>query len=178
MRYPWLVLATIALSACDGVAVYGPVQTKSALPQSLLALAAEKGAIVAEVRGNPFSIPDARLSELVRGYMRGSHFGPAARFDAAPSEATVEPYKVVVVFNPAPEADHDKLCQGATKLSDRGGADKMTVAMAFCFGSDRISGTWGTVRGVTGPDDTRFRALIERTTATLVPIYRRETDSR
>ena len=177
MRYLWCVLAALALSACDSVVVYGPVQTKSPVPQSMLALAAEKGAIVTRIRGNPFSIPDARLSELVRGYMQGAHFGPAARFDAAASDATVEPYKVMVVFNPAPEADYDNLCRGDTKLSGKGSSGSITVAMAFCFGSDRISGTWGTVRGVTGPDDAKFRALIERTTVTLVPLHRREPDS-
>jgi hypothetical protein len=177
MRHFWLVLAAIAMSACDAVTTYGPVQSKSPIPEQHLYIAAEKGAIVAQVRGNPFPIPDAQLAEIVRGHMRNATLGPFVRFVAAPGADTVEPYRVAVAFNAAPGAHFRNLCANDAGSSAKGGTGYMTVSMGFCFGSDQISGTWGSVRGVTGPDDPKFRALIRETAITLVPLYRRDLDS-
>ena len=174
MRTLWPMLAAVVLSACDAVTTYGPVQSESPIPQQQLYIAAEKGAIVADVRGNPFPIPDARLAEFVRGHMRNALQGPYVRFVAAHGSETVEPYRVVVVFNAEPGAHFRNLCTDDAASPPKGATGTMTVFMGFCFGSDPISATWGSTYGISGPDDPKFRELVRRTALTLVPTYRED----
>ncbi len=173
----WLLAVATMLAACDGVTTYGPVQSKSPIPEQHIYIAAAKGSIVAEVRGNPFSGAVPGLADWVRGYMENGTLGPPVRFVAAQGPATVEPYRVVVLFNAAPGAHYRGLCTGTEQQAGQGAGGYMTVSMGFCFGSDQISATWGSVRGVTGPDDPKFRALIQQTAITLVPMHRETRES-
>ena len=177
MRHVWLVLAAMTLAGCDGVTTYGNVQSKNPIPEQQLYIAAHNGVMVAEVRGNPFNIPDSLLAERVRGYMLNALFGPDVRFVAAPGPGTIEPYKVVVLFNAAPGAQFRGLCTNDEQQAGVGAGGYMTVSMGFCFGSDQISSTWGSVRGVTGPDDPKFRALVQQTALTLVPMHKADPQS-
>ena len=135
---------------------------------SKLGYAAGQGAMLAEIRGNPFDVAKAELDAAVTGTMYGSHFGPPVRFVTELPQGTASPYRVVLLFNPAETTNSRELCAG-DPASGAPTPGRVKIAAAVCAQDLLETSVWGTVAGVTGPDDSAFKALVRQMTTQLFP---------
>ena len=160
------------LAACADFTVVGPTYVQPSYDVQLLSGAAS-GGLKTEVHGNPFGVPQGELELAVVRAMKGANFGPALNFVPPDQAGESSPYKVVVLFDPAPGARPDRLCREAQQ--DRQSAPGETKVMtAFCSGDERISSTVGQIAQINSPSDPAFRTLMQRVTLPLFPPGRLE----
>ena len=163
-----LALIGGALVACaDSVSVH-PTYVGSYHP-SMLTYQARQGAMKTEIFGNPFSAPKATLDNAVTGTMSGSIFGRPVRFATAVPPESRSPYRVVMVVNPTKNLTSDELCQTSDHPT---GGPRPTLRMeaAFCADGQALTATGGTVAGVQGADDPKFRTLVRQIALALFPV--------
>ena len=171
MRRPLSVAAlagmAVALAACDSFTVVGPTYVQPSYDVQLLS-AVGHGGLRTEVVGNPFGVPQGELERAVTGAMKGANFGPPLNFVPPDQAAEGSPYKVVVLFSPAPSAKPERLCRDSQQdqLSEPGETRVMT---AFCSRGERISSTVGQIAQIQSPSDPAFRTLMQRVTLPLFP---------
>ncbi len=142
-----------------------------------LGYAAAQGAMLTEIRGNPFDAPKAELDKTVTETMYGAHFGPLVRFvtqDEAPP-GLKSPYRVVMLMNPEETTNSKELCTG-NPAPGAGTPGQVKIAAAVCAEDLMETSIWGKVAEVTGPDDSGFKALIRQMTMQLFP--HQDTDDR
>lgn len=160
--------ASLMLGACSGIVVYDPPGPQTSFYDGDFEYATHKGAIVTEVRGNPFAMPTDRFRDLVLGHMKGANKGIPADFVAAASARTIVPYKVVAAFNVDPATSADELC-GGTARTGAASAAGARLDMVFCFGDDVKTEVAGTAIGVKSTADPRFREFVRLVTLALIP---------
>lgn len=133
-----------------------------------LSYAAGKGGMLTEVFGNPFPTGKAALDRSVTRNLEESHFGPELPFfTAAPGEYR-SPYRVVVLFNPAPHANGAKLCSRTDRPQGEWG-QAVGVLASFCASDSRITTAAGSLAGATSPDDPAFQQLMRQVALNLFP---------
>ena len=157
----------LALAACDSLTVVGPTYVQPSYDVQLLS-GVGHGGLRTEVVGNPFGVPQNELERAVTGAMKGANFGPPLNFVPPDQAAEGSPYKVVVLFSPAPNAKPEQLCRDGQQdqLQQPGRTRVMT---AFCSSGDRVSSTVGQVAQIDSPADPAFRTLMQRVTLPLFP---------
>lgn len=166
-----LVILAAAGTACSNSGVVlSPTSFYGAYTPTVLNYAATSGGILVEVVGNPFDVPKADLERAITGAMTGSHFGPAVDFVSAPPEGFRSPYRIVMVFDSTQGYTQIKLC-GQTGSIAPGAGESVKVHTALCAADKPLTGLWGRVSDVTGPDDPKFRQLISRITINLLPPF-------
>ena len=133
-----------------------------------LGYAAAQGAMLTEIRGNPFGGDKATLDRVVTETMYGSHFGPLVRFVTQPPQGYRSPYRVVMLFNPAETTNASELCSGEP-APGAPTAGSVKIAAAVCADGTHETSVWGKVGEVSGPDDPGFKALIRQMTTQLFP---------
>ncbi|MDJ0943514.1 MAG: hypothetical protein QNJ30_08620 [Kiloniellales bacterium] len=135
-----------------------------------LGYAAAQGAMLTDIRGNPFTGPKAELDKAVTETMYGAHFGPLVRFvtQAEAPQGLKSPYRVVMLFNPEETTRSKELCTGdpAPGAPTPG---QVKIAAAVCSQDLLETAIWGRVAEVSGPDDAGFKALIRQMTMQLFP---------
>ena len=106
VKTPMVVLGgmALALGACADSTIVQPPYITSSYDPSLLSTAARYGEIPLEVRGNPFDIPKSELDAVVTSAVDRDTYTPPLSFTTSPAEDTASPYKLIVLFNPAPNA--------------------------------------------------------------------------
>ena len=142
-----------------------------------LGYAAAQGAMLTEIRGNPFDTPKAELDKTVTETMYGAHFGPLVRFvteNEAP-QGLKSPYRVVMLMNPNETTNSKELCAG-DPAPGPGTPGQVKIAAAVCAKDLMETSIWGKVAEVTGPEDSGFKALIRQMTMQLFP--HQDTDDR
>jgi hypothetical protein len=160
----------IFLGACNAVIVEDLPGPRFSYFDGDFELASHKGSVIAIVTGNPFSLNQKQFASLVRNSMKGHvNVATEARFVAARDETTVSPYRVVVSFNAPAGLGDNELCELGAKTPSVANRRDLNVRMAFCFGDSFKSGSSAWVSGVSGPDDPKFRELIQRATFSMVP---------
>ncbi len=161
-----------ALTACTaGGIVVQPANIGSYDPE-MLGYAASRGALLTQVVGNPFDLPQREVDAAVVDSMAGVQVGPRVRFSTTVSAAQVSPYRVVVLLDPAPGAQVARLCGASAQPSAQpSGAvsDKLRAMAAFCSGDTVVTSTAGLVFGVHGPKDPAFRGLMRGMIRELFP---------
>ncbi len=113
--------AAAASCAADGTTVL-PLYVGSYDP-GMLNYAASKGGMLTEIVGNPFDVPKEEVGRAVTNNMTGSHFGPKVVFTTKASPDNPSPYRVVVLFDPAPNAQAQRLCSDPNQPSAGGSAE-------------------------------------------------------
>ena len=171
-------LALLALGGCFGVQVEDEPPPRYNYFTGDYEYATHKGAILAEIVGNPFDIPDGVFRDLVLARMQGStRSGTPSRFVAVPTDETIAPFKVVAAFNMPQYVDGRTLCQGPAALPPaRKGSGLVSLGMAFCFGDGLKSDTRGQVLDVKGVDDPQFTRLIKRVAEAMLPPHDAKQD--
>ena len=165
----------ILLSACGVPTTYK--WNREQWSRAKLGYAAAQGAMLTEIRGNPFTTPKAQLDKTVTETMYGAHFGPLVRFvteNEAP-QGLKSPYRVVMLFNPEETTNSKELCAG-DPAPGAGTLGSVKIAAAVCAKDLMETSIWGKVAEVSGPDDPGFKALIRQMTMQLFP--HQNTDDR
>ncbi len=161
-----------ALTACaaGGIIVQPPII--GSYDPEMLGYAASRGALLTQVVGNPFGLPQQEVEAAVVSSMVGARFGPRVRFSTRVSAAQASPYRVVVLLNPAPGAQVGRLCGDSTQptaQSTGAVSDKLRAMAAFCSDDTVVTSVTGSVFGVRGPKDPAFRGLIRGMVGELFP---------
>ena len=155
------------LAACAGGIVDSPFT--GTFDPTMLHYAAGKGDMYTQVVGNPFDAPKDEVERVVTGTMFRSHHGPDVRFNTVRDPDNSSPYRVVVMFNPAPYVTPIALCMESEQPS-KTTAGMIRVMLAFCSSDYRETSVTGRVSGVSSPNDAAFRALIRQMTVQLFPL--------
>lgn len=168
---------SLALGACADATVVQPPYITSSYDPTLLSSAAGYGEIPLEVRGNPFDVPKSELDAVVTSAVDRNTFTPALSFTTSPAEETSSPYKLIVFFNPAPNAQAHKICydQEQPTAPYEVGVKAMVV---FCTSAYRVSSTVASSDGVTSPGDLGFRKLLQQSIAEILPPRRPDINGR
>ncbi len=182
-----------ALTACAaGGIIVQPPNIGSYDPE-MLGYAASRGALLTQVLGNPFGLPRQEVEAAVIDSMAGGRVGSRVRFSTRVSAAQASPYRVVVLFNPAPGVQAARLCADSAQPTAQptaqpaaqpaaqptaqptgGVSDKLRAMAAFCSNDVVVTSVAGSAAGVLGPNDPAFRSLIRGMVGELFP--RRDPD--
>lgn len=135
---------------------------------SKLSYAAGKGAILTDIRGNPFNQPKEQVDAAITAAMYGAHFGPDVPFVTEKPQDYDSPYRVLVLFDPDERLTPEKLCAEDPKPSERS-EGVIRVVAAFCAQDVHETSVWGTVGQTSGPESEEFRSLVKTMTTQLFP---------
>ena len=177
-RTLYAIPALFLTAACaqDGLTVVRPAQFDYAYERDFQNSVARYGDVPTLVLGNPFDEPIGEVEQAVTAALKGSYFGPELSF--APVEPETEaPYRLLVVFNPAPGARADKVCEKSDQPLEPS-EDGVTVMMALCASTYRVSSTVGYNASVQKPEGPAFEGLMQRTLSTLLQPQRYDINSR
>ena len=175
MAFKGQVLGRSALAAAVAVLVAGcsvPTTYKWDYEQwskSKLGYAAGQGALLTDIRGNPFNAPKTEVDATITDTMYKSHFGPPVPFVTQAPEDYKSPYRVVMLFDPKETMSSHELCTGEPEAGEPDGG-LIKVAAAFCAQDIHETSVWGTVGRTSSPDDPEFQALIRKMTNQLFPV--------
>ena len=159
--------AVLAACAAGGTVVL-PVYVGSYDP-GMLNYAASKGGMVTEVVGNPFDVPKEEVERAAVNSMTGSHFGPKVVFTTKASPDNPSPYRVVMLFDPAPNAQAHRLCSDPNQPS-AAQPGRLRLMVAFCSSDTVITSTAGWISKPQRPTHPTFRSLIRQITVVLFPL--------
>lgn len=165
-------VAAMMLSACAQTALVNQSYLSDNYNPYLLNYAAKRGGMVTEIVGNPFQGNKDTVDQSVTETFRDSHFGPDVDFLATSSEQATgedrEAFRVVVLFNPAPNANSAKLCS-RTDRPQQPASERVRVMAAFCNTDTRVTAASGSVGGVASPDDPAFKSMMKQIALALFP---------
>ncbi len=133
-----------------------------------LGYAAGQGAMLTEIRGNPFEAPKSEVDAVITDTMYAAHFGPKVPFVTEAPQNYTSPYRVVIVFDPEESMEAKKLC---SETPQPGPPDpgQIRVVAAFCAQDIHETSIWGSVGKSADPNDPRFKQLIRIMTTQLFP---------
>jgi hypothetical protein len=159
----------LLLSACNSVIIDDSPGPRYSYFDGDFEYATHQGAIVTEIAGNPFAGSSQDFGRTVRSYMHNQISGAPAEFVSEHGDKTVRPHKVVVAFNAPPNNDGHDICEtgGKTPSSNTGGSLRMAIAL--CIGDSLKSDAYGSVSGVAGAGDARFKELVQGVTRAMIP---------
>lgn len=158
-----------ALAAgCAGQPVVHSAHLDDAYQTEMLTYAAKQGGMLTEIVGTPFGAERAAVARRVTEAFEAAHFGPELDFfTEAPSDYR-SPYKVVVLFDPAPGVGAPGLCAGDARPQVEAGGTVRVLAV-FCSAEQRVNSAYGSLAGATGLDDPSFGALMQQLGLQLFP---------
>ena len=135
---------------------------------SKLGYAAGKGAILTDIRGNPFNQPKEQVDAAITEAMFGAHFGPDVPFVTEEPQDYNSPYRVLIVFDPDVSLTPEKLCAEDPKPGERS-EGVIKVVAAFCAQDIHETSVWGSVGQTSGPESEEFQSLVKIMTNQLFP---------
>jgi hypothetical protein len=119
-------------------------------------------ALTADVSGNPFAVPQDEFNTVVNEAIQAQGIAPSA----------TSPYRLRMIFN-GPRTNSNYICQNkgdhGSKLGQSLGGT-ITVAAAYCRGTDGMTFLEGSVSDVTGPSDPRLKEFLRMVTTQLFPL--------
>ena len=162
------LIFAVGHAACSGAPVISHTYVSDHYRPQELSYAAARGGMLTEVTGNPFDAPKAALDSTVTKAMEEAHFGPELDFFTVPPEGYSSAYRVVVLFNPARNANGVKLCSSPDRpRENRQGS--LGVLASLCSSDTRINTAGGSLTGATGPDDPVFERFMRQLSLELFP---------
>jgi hypothetical protein len=133
------------LAGCSGV-VTTPAYVEPSYDPALLSYAAKEGPVYTEILGNPYSGNQAQEAErVVTVALEEAQFsGRPLTFVSERPQDYRSPFRVVVLFNPAPAAAANKICGDADQpRRDTDNGDEVSIMMVLCQSSSRVSSVSG-----------------------------------
>lgn len=165
----------LLLAGCAGagVTLVRPVTFDYYYTQRFTGSVAAYGAVPTEVYGNPFDARPERLEAAVVDAVHGAHFGQDLDFTTTPPPGHRSPFRLLVLFNPFPDARPDRLCQDpapgdSAAPAGAGAGGRVEVLMVMCSAAYRITSTYGSRGSLTSLEDPGFRDLMKRTITVLL----------
>lgn len=158
----------LVLAACTGPGAGSFSYVSPVYDPALILDAARGGGVPTAIIGQPFAGAPAELPDRVRALLAMPPWLAPAPFVAADPAPACD-YRIVLIFNPAPPGIvFERACQAANGFALAPPAGDVFVHAAFCFDDQTL--TEVDARGLAdGVDDPRFRALLARTLADLLP---------
>ncbi len=135
----------------------------------MLNYAAAQGGMPTEVVGNPFDAPKEQVDQAVANNMTGSHFGPELAFTTEVSPDSLSPYRVVMLFDPAPSARSYELCSDPNQPRAPE-AGRLRLMAAFCSSDTVITSTAGWISKPQRVTDPAFGRLVRQIAIVLFPL--------
>lgn len=137
----------------------------SSYSPGMLSYAASKGGMKTEIIGAPVTAGErTEFAEFVTRRLAEGSPGPVMPFFTdAPADFT-SPYRVVLLFDPAPGVGADDLCS-RPDLESRAKGATLDVAAAFCSSQTavtRVSGSMGRVDSLSDPAFGRLLTQVAR----------------
>jgi hypothetical protein len=163
-----ITLAAICAACAFGDAVVLSPRQLAAYDVNVLPYVAGHG-LLAEISGDPFPAADGQLAAAVAEALARHHFGPIFPVYLERPEGFRSPYRAVMVFDPAPAPGRTTLCERVPDSQPDG--ERLRVAAAFCASDQLLSSVSGSVGGVIGPGDARFRQLLSQVSTELFPPF-------
>lgn len=171
-----LAMIGLLLAACQGTTSsrgdYAPGYRVTEL-----SLAARNDGVPLTVTGNPLGVSDADATRAIIERFRVPGWAP--QVDFRPRNAQDGGYGVVLIFDPPLDATPQQACsvQFGRDLAHAPQGDRHRVVAAFCNGGP-MSSMRASFEPVNGPDDPRFRELLNQISMTLFPAYNPEMRDR
>lgn len=170
-KIPSLCGVVLAVSACaDLVIVQEPV-FQQIFTDGDTEYAMRNGVMETRVYGDPFPGGATGIEGSVMRIMKGANRGPEVEFVAQPSGDGSEPYHVVMVFNAPRDVSAESICADGAGIASAPEDGALTLLSGFCIGDDLLATASGSVSGVSGPDDPKFRSLVRQVTYSLFPAH-------
>ncbi len=164
-----LALAAAALAACAGQPVISHGHVVEYYEPQMLGYPASKGGMYTEVTGNPFQAEKAALDRQVTEAFEVAHFGPKLAFFTEKPTDYSPAYRTVVLFNPAPNANAERLCSSPDRPQAPHATGEVGVMAALCSSESRLTSASGYVTGAKGPDDPAVGGLLRDLGFSLFP---------
>lgn len=124
------------LAGCAGV-VTTPAYIDSSYDPSMLAYAVKEGPVYTEIVGQPYADGgDGGVEAVVTESLREAQItGRRMEFTADPAQANQRsPFRVVVLFNPAPNANPGRICEVSAQPMREPEPGRVRAMVAFCNG--------------------------------------------
>ncbi len=162
------VALALPLAACAGQPVISNSHMVEYYKPQMLGYPASRGGMYTEVTGNPFQGDKAALDRRVTEAFESSHFGPSLTFFTE-KPADTPAFKTVVLFNPARNANAERLCTSTDRPEAPPVPGEARVMGALCNGDTRLTSATGFVTGVVGPEDPGVGRLLSQLGLSLFP---------
>lgn len=166
---------SLGLAACTGQTImYSDAQHLPRGRQAqydawTLNYVASRGGMLTQVVGNPFAVPKQEVEAVVTRIFTRDHPGPRFPFFTEPPDDYISPYRVVVLFNPARNANVSRLCERPQQPTwGRDGVVEVTAVL--CTSERVVTKASGAVLGASGPQDPRFEDLMQQVVVLLLPV--------
>jgi hypothetical protein len=164
-----LLLGTALISACSPV-VTRPAYVDSSYEPSILSYASKEGPVYTEVIGSPFAGEAGQVDRVITEALKEAQFsGRQLDFTTQRPQDYRSPYRVVLLFNPAPNANAAKICANPEQPQNEGTPGEVMVMVAFCNGDTRVSSTAGYASPATTADAPAFGQLIRQVAMDIFP---------
>ena len=160
---PGALLASGAfLAACSGV-VTTPAYVDPSYEPAMLSYVAKAGPIYTQILGNPYGNQAEEAGRVITTALQDAQFsGRPLTFVTARPADTASPYRVVVLFNPAPAANAAKICAEPEQPQAESGDGAVSVMVAFCESDRRVSSITGHTRDAATADAPNLDRLIRQ----------------
>lgn len=154
-------LATLVGGCGDGPSTV-PGGYRSPATWSSFIYATTSGALLLDVRGDPFGAGPATLETIVAESMAAALPGRPFAMTVNPAQAPRPAFRVVVVLGAAKDLDERDICAGRVPASTLplAGGGRVDVVATFCDGQSLLSSSRGWVARIEGVGDQRFRQLL------------------
>ena len=161
-----LLLTAALLSACSNMVVTRPAYVDPSYEPVLLSYASKEGPVYTEVIGNPYGEQSAQVEQIItRSLMEAQFSGRQLDFVTQRPADYRSPFKVVVLFNPAPNADAARICEKSDQPQTAGSAGEVSVMVALCNSDTRVSSIRGFANTSATPDNPAIAQLIRQVAA-------------
>lgn len=151
------------LAGCGGQTTVVQPTFRTSYDPAMLMYAAKQGGVKVDILGAPFAGREAAVSQTVTSRLAQSVPGVDMPFFTEPPEGFESPFRVVMLFDPAPGTDYQHLCTAPGKGAGDAaatGSERLRVAAALCSTNQTITRVRGSVSNVRSPEDDGFADLV------------------
>jgi len=156
----------LVLSACSNMVVTTPAYVDPSYEPAMLSYVSKHGPLYTHVVGNPFGNEAQLANEVIATALQESQFSgrPLTFVTEKPGDYT-SPYKVVVLFDPAPAAAPGRICADPEQPRAESTGDRISVMVAFCNGDSPVSSISGYAPDARRADAPGFDRLMRQVAA-------------
>lgn len=156
----------VGISGCTNQVVTSPALVDASYDPANLAYLVKEGPVYTHVIGAPYPGEEKTVDQiLTKTFHETQITGHSISFTTDASLAGKSPYRLVVLFDPAPGANPNTMCEdgfeSATPPTVSGSPDQVSMLVSFCNGerSDASIAGWAPAAS---PQSPGFKKLIQQ----------------
>jgi len=153
----------LVLGACSSVVVTTPAYIDPSYEPAMLSYVAKHGPLYTQVIGNPFGEQAQIADRVIATALQDAQFSgrPLTFVTERPADYS-SPYKVIVLFDPAPAAASGRICANPDQPRAESAGDKVSVMVAFCNGGAAVASISGFAPEAATADAPNFDRLMRQ----------------